>query len=62
MIAEAIEGPITKTSINKLSLHRVEYEWAEDGGLIMNDGPPIIYLLFKCIDPDTRIGVSNLKY
>ena len=29
--------------------------------MIRNDGPTIIYIPFNRIDPDTRIGVSNLK-
>ena len=31
-------------------------------GIIRNDEPTIIYILFKSIIPDTRIGASNLKY
>ena len=62
MISKAIQVSITKTSLNKLSLHRVECEWAESGDLIMNDGPTIPHLLFKCINPDTSTSVSNLKY
>ena len=38
------------------------YESIDDGGLISNDGPTIIYLIFKTIKPDKCIGVSNLKY
>ena len=26
-----------------------------------NYGPAVLYLLFKSINPDTRIGVSNLR-
>ena len=42
-------------------LLRREYEWTDDGGIIRNDGPTIIYLIFKIIKPATRIDVSNLK-
>ena len=31
-------------------------------GLIRNDGYTMICLIFKRINPATRIGVSNLKY
>ena len=31
-------------------------------GLVTNDVTNVIYLLFKSINPDTSIGVSNLKY
>ena len=34
----------------------------DSGGLINNDGPAMIYLLFKIINTDKSIGVSNLKY
>ena len=30
--------------------------------LISNDGPTMIYIVSKSINPATRIGVSNLKY
>ena len=59
--AKVIEGSITKTSLKKLRLHRGEYKWTDAGGLIRNNGPNMIYLIFKIINPDTRIGVSNLK-
>ena len=62
MISKAIEIPITNTAIKKLKLHRGGYEWSEAGGITRNDGPTIFYLLFKSINLDTRIGVSNLKY
>ena len=42
MIAKEIEGSITKTSTNKLRLHRGEYEWADSGSIISNDGPTMI--------------------
>ena len=62
MIAEEIEGSSKKTSIKKLRLHRVEYEWANTGAIMSNDGPTMIYLIFKGINSSTRIGVLNLKY
>ena len=62
MIAKAIKGSITKTSLDKLIIRQGGYEWTDDEGLISNDGPNILYLLFKIINPATRIGVSNLIY
>ena len=44
-----------------MMLLRREYEWTDDGGIIRNYGPTIIYLIFKIIKPATRIDVSNLK-
>ena len=61
MIAKANEGSITKTSLNKFRLHQGEYEWYYDGGIIRNDGPTMLYFLFKSTNPDTRMDVSNLK-
>ena len=49
-------------SLNKIWLHQGEYEWVGTGGLIRNDGFTIIHLLFKSINPSTRIVVYNLKY
>ena len=45
----------------KLSLCRGVYELADDGGTISNGVPTMIYLLFKSTNPDTSIGVYNLK-
>ena len=61
MIYNVIEGSIKNNSLNKLSLSRVCYERADNGGLMRNYGPTMIYLLFKIINPYTSIGVSNLK-
>ena len=61
IIAKAIEVSITKTSLNKIRPHRGVYEWADYGGIISNYGPTMLYLIFKRINPVTRIGVSNLK-
>ena len=57
-----IEGPIKKTYITKLRINLGEYAWADDGGIIRNDGPTMLYLLFKITNPAKRIGASNLKY
>ena len=61
MISKAIEGSITKTSLNKTRLHQKKYDWDDTGGLIRNDVPTMLYFLLKSINPDTRIGVYNLK-
>ena len=61
MIAEAIEGSITNTYLKKTRLHWGENKWADDGCLISNNGPTMIYLLFKNIKPAIRIGVSNIN-
>ena len=57
MIAKAIEVSITKKSVKKLRLHRGLYEWTYYGGLISNDGPTMLYLTLKIINPATRIDV-----
>ena len=56
-----IHVPITKASRNKLRLHQGEYSWADTGVIINYDEPNMLYLLFKIINLDTRIGVLNLK-
>ena len=61
MISKAIEVSITKTSLIKIRLFQREYEWADDGSIIRNDVSTMLYILFKRINPATRIGVSNLK-
>ena len=35
--------------------------WDENGVLIRNYGPTMIYVLFKSINPDTSIGIYNLE-
>ena len=42
MIANAIEGSMTKTLTKKIKLHKRVYEWADDGRLIINNGPNIL--------------------
>ena len=62
MIAKAIEGSITKTSLEKLRIHRGEYEWYDAGGIIRSDVTTITYLLLKSINSATNIGFSNLFF
>ena len=51
----------TNNSFKKLRIHQGEHEWDETGGLVSNDIPNMICLIFKIISPYTRIGVSYLK-
>ena len=62
MIAKAVEELITNTYIKKLRLHHEEYTWIDDGVLVRNDGHTMLCLIFKIINSNTSIGVSNLKY
>ena len=32
------------------------------GCLISSDGPTMLYIIFKIVNPDTNIGILNLKY
>ena len=61
MISKATEDSIANTLLKKLRIHQMEYKWDDNGYIIMNYGPTMIYLIFKIINLDTRIGVSNLK-
>ena len=61
MIAKAIKVSIKNTYIKKLRLHQGEYEWADNGGIISNYVPTMLYLILKSINPATGIGFSNLK-
>ena len=49
MIAEEIDGSITKTSLKKLRLHCGVYERTDAGALIINYGTTMIYLILKSI-------------
>ena len=62
MITKAINGSIINTYIKKIKVHWGEYELSDNGGIIRNNGPTMIYLLFKSINRDTRIGVYDLNY
>ena len=62
MIAEEIDGSITKTSLKKLRLHHGVYEWKYSGSNINNYVPTMLYLILKSVNSSTKIGVSNLKY
>ena len=59
MIAKASEGSIIKTYLKKLRIHRGIYEWTDSGGLISNNVTTMLYLIFKCINPDKRVGVRT---
>ena len=61
MIAKSIEGSITKIYLKTLGIFVGDYEWADNGGLIRNDGPTMLYLPLKIINFDTSIGFSDLK-
>ena len=61
MIAKAIEVSIKNISLKKLGIDQGGYEWNEPGGLIINGGLTMYDFLFKSINQDTRIGVSNLN-
>ena len=61
MISKAIYISIKNTLLRKLWLHLREYEWDDDWCLISNDVPIILYLIFRSINPDNIIGVSNLN-
>ena len=39
----------------------MEYEWTYTGGIISKYVPNMIYLIYKIINPDTSIDVSNIK-
>ena len=62
MIDKEYEGSINNNSLKKIRLNWREYGWDDSGDLIRNDGPTMLYLLFKITNPYKRIGVSNLKY
>ena len=63
MIAKEIKVSITNTYLKNIRLHRGKHEWADTGGLISNDGHTMLYVLFKTINPATRIDVgNNVKY
>ena len=62
MTAKEFEGSSKNTPLKKIRLHRWEYEWADAGSIICNDGPNMIWLPLKGINPATSIGVSNLNY
>ena len=61
MITKAIEGSIKNIYLKNIRLHRGLYEWIDDGVLISNYRPTMLYLVLKIINPDKRIGVSNQK-
>ena len=62
IIHKAILGSITKNYVKKHRLHRGEYECSDAGDMIRIYAHTILHLLFKSINPATRIGVSNLEY
>ena len=62
MIAKAIYGSMKNIYLKKLMVHQREYVQADTGGLIINYGTTMLYLIFKIVNPATNIAFSNLKY
>ena len=60
--AKAIERSITKNMMRNLGFIVGYMNRQKRGGVISNYGPTMLELIFKIINLDTRIGVSNLKY
>ena len=62
MIDKAIDRSITKASLKNLRISHGEYDWTDAGVFKSNYGSIMLLLLFKSINPATRIGDSKLKY
>ena len=61
IIFEEIKDSITSTSINIIWLINKGFKWVDYGGLHRTGVPTMIYVIFKSINPETRIGALNFK-
>ena len=62
MIDKKIEGVLLRPHLRNLCLIEGNMNGIVLWGIIWRDVPTMIYLIFKTINPFTRIYVYNLKY
>ena len=62
MIAKEVKGPIKKHILENLGFISGRMNEHMMGGIIRNYGTTMFYLIFRRINPDTRICFLNLKY
>ena len=61
MIAKALEGHLTQSSMRKLLLHKKQFRWVDADGIFHDDGPTMVKLILAIINPSTCIGMQCLK-
>ena len=60
MIAKIIEGLFNEASIKTLFNKKREFTWNDSlTGIKDLDGPTMLQIIIQCINPTTRIGVSD---
>ena len=61
IIAKTIEGRITKASWTNLMTRKNLFAWRTPIGDDFYDGPTMLKMLMDDVNPDARVGVSDLK-
>ena len=62
MIAKRLQGTITAASWNALTNQKKQFQWMNAIGEYENDGPTMLFLLIKSINPDTRVIEESVYY
>ncbi len=61
MIWKRILGLITAASQQALMTQKHHFQWSTPDGGIEFEGPTAVFLLMESVNPNTRVGFTNLK-
>ena len=61
MIAKRIQGSITPESWKVLLQQKDHFSWLNEHGNYDHDGPTMLKLLISVVNPNTRVGVRDLR-
>ena len=61
MIVKRLMASIEDDSLKSLMLNKHKFSWTKVNGTIHYDGPTMLWLLLKKINPSVCVGISTLK-
>ena len=61
MIAEYLMNSLTDEAKRSLLVHRKRFEYTMTDGSVVNDGVAMLLICLKTTNPNTKVGISNLK-
>jgi hypothetical protein len=61
MIAEFLMNSFTDEAKRSILVHRKRFEYTTADGSIVNDGVAMLLICLKTTNPNTKVGISNLK-
>jgi hypothetical protein len=61
MIAEFLMNSFTDEAKRSILVHRKRFEYTTTDGSVVNDGVAMLLICLKTTNPNTKVGISNLK-